>query len=98
MVLNDIPDGARLVIKGAAALNAEILRHGDLNTLDIVAVPERLEKRIGEPEVQDILNRTLAEVMIDTEYRFLGKGAGQGPVQFLSRDKVPSKWLFDDDA
>src|SRR5690348_13831103 len=98
MVLNDIPDGAGLIIKGAAALNAEILRHRDLNTFDVVAVPERFEKGIGEPEVEHILNRSLPEVMINTEYRLFGKSAGQSPVQFLSRGKVSSEWLFDDDT
>ena len=35
MVLDDVADRAGLIVKGASALHAEILRHGDLHALDV---------------------------------------------------------------
>ena len=40
MVLNDVTDRAGLIVEKSATLYPEVLRHGDLNALDIVAVPE----------------------------------------------------------
>src|ERR1051325_8965872 len=42
MVLNYIADGADLLIKRAAALDTKILCHGDLDALEMHAVPARL--------------------------------------------------------
>src|SRR5215510_9722229 len=98
MVLHHITNGARLIVEGASALNAKLLRHRDLDTFDVVAIPERLEKRVCESEIQHILNGPLPEVMIDTEYRFLRKSADQDLIQVLCRYEVGSKRLFDDDA
>ena len=42
MVLHHVADGADLLVKAAAALHAEILRHRDLDTIDEIAIPDRL--------------------------------------------------------
>ena len=55
----------------AAALDAEALGHRDLHALDVVAVPDRLEERVGETEVHQVLHRLLAEVVVDAEDRRL---------------------------
>src|SRR5262249_21123111 len=94
VVLHHIKDGARLIVEGASTLNTELLRHRDLHAFDVVAIPERLEKRVSESEVQHILNGPLPKVMVDTEYRFLWKSADQDLIQFLCRYKVGSKRLF----
>ena len=52
MVLDDVADRAGLVVEAPAPLHAELLRHGDLHALDVVAVPDRLEERVGEAEHQ----------------------------------------------
>jgi len=44
MVLNDVTNGAGLIVEGAPALHPERLRHRDLHTLDVSAVPQRLEQ------------------------------------------------------
>src|SRR6516164_4311621 len=36
--------------------------------------------------------------MVDAEYRFLRKGIGQDSIQLLSRYKIRSERLFDDDT
>jgi nucleoside-triphosphatase THEP1 len=37
MILDDVADGADLVVEGTAALDAEAFRHGDLHTLHLMA-------------------------------------------------------------
>ena len=87
-----------LVVERAAALDAEVLRHGDLHALDVVAVPERFQERVGEAEEHHVVHRPLAEVMVDAEDRRLVEGAEQDPVEFLRRGEVAAERLFDDDA
>ena len=67
VVLDDVADDAGLLVELAAALHAEALGHRDLHVLDVVAVPDRLEERVGEAEVEDVLHRLLAEVVVDAE-------------------------------
>ena len=69
MILDHVADGAGFIVERAAALDAEILRHRDLHALDVVAVPERLQKRIREAEEDHVMHRALAEVMVDAEDR-----------------------------
>jgi len=60
VILHYIANGADFFVEGAAALHAEFLGHGDLHVLDIVAIPNGLEKGVGEAEIQKILYRLLA--------------------------------------
>ena len=98
MVLDHVADGAGLLVEGAAALHAEILRHGDLHALDVIAVPDRLQERVGEAEEQQVLHRALAQVMVDAEDRRLVEVAQQDAVEGLRRGEVRAERLFDDDA
>ena len=49
----------------ATVLHPEALRHRDLHALDVVAVPHRLEHRVGEPQVQDLSEPHLPEEVVD---------------------------------
>ena len=69
MVLDHVADAADLVIEAAAAFDAEILGHGDLHAFDEIAVPDRLEEGIGEAEIEQVLDRLLAEIVVDAEDR-----------------------------
>ena len=91
MILDHVADGARLIVKGAAALDAEVFRHGDLHALDMVAVPERLQERIGEAEEEHVMHRPLPQVMVDAEDRRLVEGAEQDLVELLRRGEVVPK-------
>ena len=77
MVLQDVADRARLLVELAAALDPEALRHRDLHALDEVPVPDRLEERVAEAKVEEVLHRLLAEVVIDPEDRRLGEDVEQ---------------------
>src|SRR5882672_8508069 len=65
MVLNNVADGSGLIVETASTLDAEVLGHGDLHTLDISAVPKRLDKSVGETERQHVVDRALAQVVAD---------------------------------
>ena len=54
----------------------------------MVAIPDRFEKRIGETEIEDVLHRLLAEVVVDPEDRFLGKRPEQGYDQSACRRQI----------
>src|SRR5262247_4311803 len=98
MVLDDVTDRARLLIKSTPPLDAEVLGHGDLHTLDMVAIPERFQERIGEAEEEQVVHRQLSEVMVDAEDRLLVKRAEQRVVELLRRKKIVAERFFNDDA
>jgi hypothetical protein len=69
MVLYYIANCTGLIVKGTSALDAEIFSHGDLYALDMSSIPERLKKGIREPRVKHVVDRALAEVVIDAKDR-----------------------------
>src|SRR4029077_167862 len=98
MILDNVTNRARLVVEGAAALDAEIFGHGDLNALHVIAIPERLHKGVSEAEDENIVDRALAEEMVDAEDVLLVVGAAKNLVQRLSGGQVVTEWFFDDYA
>ncbi len=97
VVLHHVAQAARAFVERAAALDAELLGQRDLHAGDVVAVPDRLEKGVGEAEVQDVHDRLLAQEVIDAEDRVLGEGAARDPVELARRGQVAAERLFDDD-
>jgi hypothetical protein len=72
VVDDDVAQRADRDIEMPAILHAEALGHRDLNRREVVAVPHRLEHRVREPQVQDLLEPHLAEEVIDSvELRLL---------------------------
>ena len=67
MVDDDVAQRADGVVEVAPILDAEVLRHRDLDTLDVLPVPDRLEDPVREPEVEDLLEAHLPEVVVDAE-------------------------------
>jgi hypothetical protein len=59
--------GAGVVVEIRAPLDREGLGHVDLHVGDVLAVPHRLEQAVGEPEGQDVVDRLLAEEVVDPE-------------------------------
>ena len=67
VVLDDVANGAGLIVKRPPPLHPEILRHIDLHTLHVLAVPDGLEKSVGEAEEDHVLHFVLAQIVIDAE-------------------------------
>ena len=65
VVLEDVADGAGLLVERAAALDPDRLGDGDLHVVDVAPVPERLEDPVAEPEDQQVPDRLLAQVVVD---------------------------------
>src|ERR1019366_8926484 len=82
----------------APALDSKVLRHRDLDTLDMVAIPQGFEHGIGETEVHHVMHRTLAEEMVQTEDGLFFKSSEQNAVEFPGRIPIAAERLFDNDA
>ena len=98
VVLDHVPDRARLLVELPAPLDTELLGHRDLDTAHVAAVPDRLEERVGEAEEQQVLDGLLAEIMVDPEDRALGKDTMQRLVQRARRRQIPPEGLLDHHA
>ena len=94
MVLHHVADGAGLLIEEAAALHAETLGHGDLHAFDVVAVPDRLQEGVGEAEEMQVLDRVLAEIMVDAKDRRLVEVAQQDAIESPRRIADPCRTAF----
>ena len=64
----------------------------------MLAVPDRFKERVREAEEEDVLDRRLAEVVVDAETALLREHAVQRLVQRPGRLQVAPKRLLDDDA
>src|SRR5262245_46187766 len=98
MVLDDVTNSARLIIKSPSSLDTKVLGHRDLHTLNMVAIPEWFQDRIGETEKKHVVHRPLTQVMVDAKDGLLVEGAEQSLVELLRRDKIVAERLLDDDA
>ena len=65
MVDDDVADGADGVVEVPAVLDAEALGHRDLHAGDVVAVPDRLDHRVGEAQVQELVGAHLSQEVVD---------------------------------
>ena len=86
------------VVVAAAAAEADVLGHRDLDVVDVVGVPDRLVQLVGEAQRQDVLHRLLAEVVVDAEHRLLGEDAVDHVVELLCAVQVVAERLLDDHA
>lgn len=93
MVLDHVPKSAGLVIVMAAGLHPCLFGHGDLHVVNVAPVPDRLEKRVGKAEGENVLNRLLSEIMINAKDLAFVKEPGEKAVQFLGRVKIAAKGL-----
>ena len=88
---------AGLLVERAAALDAEVLGHRDLDVVDVAPVPERLEDAVAEAEDEQVADRLLAQVVVDAVDLRLVEDADQGVVEVARRVEVVAERLLDDD-
>ena len=96
VVLEDVADRAGLLVVRRAPLDPDRLGDGDLHVVDELAVPDRLEDAVREPQRQHVLHRLLAEVVVDAEDLALGEVLLQARVQLARRREVVAERLLDD--
>ena len=97
VVLDDVPQAPDRVVEAAAVLDPEVLGHRDLHGLDVAAVPDRLEQGIREAQVGDVLNRFLAEEVVDPVDLALVQDLVDLVVQLDRRVQVVTEGLLDHD-
>src|ERR1700685_1158063 len=96
MVLHHVANRAYLLVESAASLHTEVLGHRDLDVLNVFAIPDRLEKRVGKTEVQNVLHGLLAQIVIDAKNRGFIEYRVQGAIERLSAVQIPAKRLLHD--
>ncbi len=86
------------VVVVAAPLDADRLGDGELDVVDVVLVPQRLEDAVGEAEGEQVLHRLLAEVMVDAVDLLLRPVGQQLAVELDGRGEVVAEGLLDDES
>jgi hypothetical protein len=98
VVDDHVAQRADRIVEVTAVLDAEVLRHRDLNRLEVVPAPQRLEHRVREPQEDDLLEAHLPEVVVDpVELRLLDV-LMELSGQLVRRGQVVAEGLLDHDA
>ena len=97
VVLHHVADGAGMVVIFAAPAHAHGFGNRDLDMVDILRVPQRLEQDIGETHGHQVLDRFLAQIMVDAIDLVFAEMPRQRGVQFARGRKVAAKGLFHHD-
>jgi hypothetical protein len=98
MVLEDVTEGADFLVERAARPDAGQFAEGDLDMIDVLSVPERLEDGVGKPEQHDVLDGFLTEVMVDAkDLAFVGVLC-EGDVALLGGGEVVTERFFDEES
>ncbi len=98
MVLHDVAQRAVVIVIGPAPARANGLGDGDLDMLDGILVPQRLEQCVSEAQREQVLHRLLAEIVVDAEDAVFGEGGFQRLLDLQARGKVVAERLLDRDT
>src|SRR5213593_166519 len=97
MVLDNIAQRTGALIILAAPFHANRLAHGNLDVVNKVAVPDWLQDSIRKAKKKNILDRFLAEIVIDSIDLVLVKDLVQLVIQFARGSQIAAEWFFDND-
>src|SRR5207245_8492048 len=97
-VYDDLGQRADRNVEVAALLDPEALRHRDLDRLEVVPAPYGLEHRVHEPEVEDLNEAELPQVVVDPVQLRLIYVPVQLGGQLPGRRQVVPEGFLDDDA
>ena len=98
VVLEDVADRAGALVESRASFDAHRLGDRDLDMVDELSVPDRLENAVREPQREHVLDRFLAEVVVDPKDLVFGVPLLQDRSQLASGGSVVAKRLLDDHA
>src|SRR5579859_639624 len=98
MALNHVAKQSGFFKIGSSVFNSQFLSHGNLHVVDVAAVPNGLKNPVGKAEDQKILNRFLAQIMVDPVNILLAKCARDHTVKLPGAGQVASKRFFENDS
>ena len=98
MVLNHILERAYPVIIGNAAFESDGFGNGDLDMVDRLSVPQRLEQHVGKAQREQVLDGLLAQIVVDADHMLFGEGVADLGIDLARRGKVVADRLFHRDA
>src|SRR3546814_18020694 len=90
-----ISQGNRIFKIATPVFHAHLLRHRNLDIIDVITVPQRFKQRISKTEGQDILYRFLTEVMVYAVYLLLLECPPQQLVKRYGRLLVVTERFLD---
>src|SRR5690606_30875229 len=77
MVLHHVTKRTRFVVKIPAPFHTHGFSDGDLHVINVVAVPQGLEQRVGEANGEQVLHGLFAEVMVNAINLILAQDGGE---------------------
>ncbi len=89
---------AGLLVELAALFDADRFRSSDLDVVDVLAIPQRLEQAVGKAQRHDVLDRLLAEEVVHSIDLLLLQRLQDRGVERLGRGQVMPEQALDDDA
>jgi hypothetical protein len=98
VVLDDVPQGAGLIVIARAGAYSYVFGDGDLDVVHVVLAPDRLEDAVGEAQGHDILHRLLAEVVIYPVDLGLLEVPPDVSVKRFGAREIPAERLLEHDA
>src|SRR5439155_8200221 len=97
VVLEDVADRAGFFVVAGAPFDSERFGDRDLDVVDELPVPDRLEDPVREAKSQHVLNGLLAEVVVDAEDLLLGEVTADPLREAAGRLEVVAEGLLDDE-
>ena len=98
MVLHHVAQGPCPVVIPCPLACPQRLGHRDLDMVNAGRVPDRLQQHVGKAQDQQVLDRLLAEIVVDTEDRALVEHRAHGLVNGAGRVEIMPDGLFQHDA
>lgn len=95
VVLNHVANRTHFVIEAPASFHTEALGHCDLDPVDVMPVPCRLEEGVGQTEHEQVEYLLLAQEVVDPEDGVLSEVLQQASVEPPRRVEVASEGLLD---
>ncbi len=94
VILEHVADDAGRVVVAGAAADVDFFGHRDLHVIDVVAIPDRLENRVGEPQHEQVLHRFFAQIVIDAVDLALAEHGVNGRVEMAGRMRDRCRTVF----
>jgi len=98
VILDHVTDEAGLVVVPSSAFHTNGFRDGNLDMIDIVLVPDRLQHAISKTEHQHILHCLFAQIVIDAVDLVFVEMHLNGAIEQAGGIEIMTKGLFDNHA